>query len=104
MLTHSIWCLLQEVLLQKVSKLESENQDVHGKLQLMLQERAQETEAFQIEIIRHEQHADSLDKQINHLRISLDEKEQLHLQFEEREKQLKEQISGVIYFSITIIF
>ncbi|KAM0936917.1 hypothetical protein DsansV1_C26g0193681 [Dioscorea sansibarensis] len=83
-----------EVLLQKVSTLESENQDVHGKLQLMLQERAQETEAFQIEITRHEQHADSLDKQINHLRISLDEKEQLRSQFEERERKFQEQISG----------
>ncbi|KAJ0975027.1 hypothetical protein J5N97_016992 [Dioscorea zingiberensis] len=49
-----------EVLKQKVAKLESENQDLHGKVHSMKQERAQETEAFQNEITRHEQHADSV--------------------------------------------
>ncbi|KAF9610184.1 hypothetical protein IFM89_020693 [Coptis chinensis] len=78
-------------LLLKISVLESENQDVQDHFQVNLQGKSEEIEALQKEILRQEQLVDSLGKQVNQLQENLEEKEQLHLQYKEREKQLEDE-------------
>ncbi|KAI3996622.1 hypothetical protein MKX01_009454 [Papaver californicum] len=78
-------------LLQKISALESENQDIEGKLQAKLQSKTEEIEVLQKEIVEHEQHVASLETQVSELRGSLKEKEQLHQQYIEKEKLLEDQ-------------
>ncbi|KAI3931424.1 hypothetical protein MKX01_040341 [Papaver californicum] len=78
-------------LLQKISTLESDNQDIQGKLQAKLQSKTEETEGIQKEIVEHEQHVASLETQIRELCGSLEEKEQLHQQYMEKEKLLEDQ-------------
>ncbi|KAF6148740.1 hypothetical protein GIB67_019348 [Kingdonia uniflora] len=81
---------MQELLL-KVSTLESENLDTQDKMQVKLQGKSEEVEALQKEIVRHGEHINLLEKQVSQLHESLEEKEQLHMQFTEREKQLEQQ-------------
>lgn len=65
-------------------------------MQLQLQEKVEETEALHNEIIKHENHAESLGNQISDLRGALDEKDKLIINFKESEKQQAEQHSEVI--------
>ncbi|KAK9096643.1 hypothetical protein Sjap_022140 [Stephania japonica] len=78
-------------LLTKLSSLESENQDIQDKLQVELQGKIEELHVLQKEFANNEQSAESLEKQITLLHANLEEKELLHRQFNEREKQLQEQ-------------
>ncbi|XP_010269266.1 PREDICTED: synaptonemal complex protein 1-like [Nelumbo nucifera] len=78
-------------LLVKISKLESESQLLEENLQEKLQEKAEEMESLQNEIVKHVQHVGLLEKQVGQLQNSLDEKEELHLQHKDREKQLEDQ-------------
>ncbi|OAY67794.1 Synaptonemal complex protein ZEP1 [Ananas comosus] len=82
-------------LLQKISKLESENHDLLNKEKLVLQEKAQEIESLHSEITKRDQRVDALENHVNQLRIDMDEKEQLILSSVEREKHLEEQKSQI---------
>ena len=84
-------------MLQKISKLESEKQDLLDKVQLVLQEQAQATEALQSEITKRNQQVDALGNHVSQLQGVLDEKEHLHKSIGEREKQLEEQNLQVVY-------
>jgi len=87
---------LQQDLSQKISKLESENHNLEEKVESVLQERAEETRSLRDEIIKRDQHAESLENEISNLRNVLNEKEQLHTSFLEREKVLEEQKAEVV--------
>jgi len=62
----------------------------------VLQERAEETRSLRDEIIKRDQHVESLENEISNLRNVLNEKEQLHTSFLEREKVLEEQKAEVV--------
>uniref|UniRef100_A0A1D1XL76 Synaptonemal complex protein 1 n=1 Tax=Anthurium amnicola TaxID=1678845 RepID=A0A1D1XL76_9ARAE len=81
--------------LMKASKLESENQDIKNKMQLMLLEKSEQINNLQNEIAKHKQHIVSLEDQSSEFRRVLDEKDQHNLQFCEREKLLEEQKSEI---------
>ncbi|KAK9930531.1 hypothetical protein M0R45_027568 [Rubus argutus] len=83
---------MQDLLL-KISALETENKDNADKLQAELQKKAEQIDGLLKEGETHEQHVDLMDKQFSQLHITLEEKEQLILQYKEREKNLEEQIT-----------
>ncbi|PWA51978.1 hypothetical protein CTI12_AA457030 [Artemisia annua] len=67
---------------ESIRNLQSE---IHGK--------EEEIDTLRKEIVKHEEHVDSLEKQLSQLHSSLQEKEQVVLEFKEREKQLEDQKS-----------
>ncbi|KAL5705256.1 hypothetical protein ACHQM5_023585 [Ranunculus cassubicifolius] len=75
----------------QISKLETENQELQEQMQAKLQGKSEEAEVLQKEILKHEQLVDSLEKEASQLRDSLEEKEQLHLQYKDRERLLEDQ-------------
>jgi predicted nuclease with TOPRIM domain len=82
---------LQEELIQKTLKLESDNQELLGRVQSVLDEKSTDTESLQHEITKRDLQAETFEKQISELRSFLDEKEQLYISSTEREKSLEEQ-------------
>ncbi|CAK9154261.1 unnamed protein product [Ilex paraguariensis] len=85
---------MQELLL-KLSALENENKDNTENLQAEIQKKNEEIVVLQKEIRMHEQHVEALEKQVSQLGSTLEEKEQLVLQFKDKEKQLKDQKTEV---------
>ena len=83
--------ILQQELLEKILKLESDNQELQGQLQSIMEEKANNAESFQGEISKRDQQVDTLENQINQLRCVLNEKEQLYTCSVEREKTLEDQ-------------
>ncbi|KAA8538084.1 hypothetical protein F0562_027692 [Nyssa sinensis] len=81
---------LQDLLL-KISALESENKDSKEKLEAEIQKKAEEIDILQKEIGKNEQHVDLQEKQVTQLHSILEEKEQLILQYKDREGQLEDQ-------------
>ncbi|XP_058086217.1 synaptonemal complex protein ZEP1-like isoform X2 [Magnolia sinica] len=81
---------MQDLLL-KISTLESENQDMQEKVQVTLEGKAEQIEALEKEIATRDEHVGSLENQVIQLHEILDEKERLHMQFEEKQKLLEEQ-------------
>ncbi|KAJ4839896.1 Synaptonemal complex protein 1 [Turnera subulata] len=79
--------------LQKISLLEIENKDMAEKLQAEIQEKAEEADALRNENEKYGQNVDSLQKQIGQLQSVLEEKEQLLVQYKEREKKLEDRIT-----------
>ncbi|KAM5575712.1 synaptonemal complex protein 2-like [Rosa sericea] len=80
-------------LLLKISALETENKDNTEKLQAEIQKKAEQIDGLLKEGETHEQHVDLMDKQVSQLHSTVEEKEQLIVQYKEREKNLEEQIS-----------
>ncbi|ERN14620.1 synaptonemal complex protein ZEP1 isoform X1 [Amborella trichopoda] len=78
-------------LVLKMSQLESQNLDIKEKAESMLHEKMEEIETLQKEITESGTQVKSLEDQIRNLLQALDEKDQLHLQFLEREKHLEDQ-------------
>ncbi|GMH31388.1 hypothetical protein Nepgr_033231 [Nepenthes gracilis] len=78
-------------ILLKSSLLESQNKEIIDKLQAYAQEKDGEIDVFQKEIEKSKQQLDFLEKKVNQLDGTLEEKEQLILQCRDREKQLKDQ-------------
>ncbi|GAV63567.1 hypothetical protein CFOL_v3_07085, partial [Cephalotus follicularis] len=78
-------------LLSKISALEFENNDNTEKLQAEIQKKEEEIDDLQKEKEKHELRVDSLEKQIVELENILEEKEQLILQYNDREKKLEDQ-------------
>ncbi|KAK9906054.1 hypothetical protein M0R45_000098 [Rubus argutus] len=76
---------MQDLLL-KIVALETENKDNAEKLQAELQKKMKQIDGSLTEGETDEQYVDLMDKQVNHPHISLEEKEQLILQYKEREK------------------
>lgn len=76
--------------LQKISTLESDNSNLETRLQLALQEKSEEASALRDKIMKQDQQTESLEKQINDLQIVLNEKEQLHIRFSNKQKDLEE--------------
>ncbi|KAM1729294.1 hypothetical protein ACFX12_019704 [Malus domestica] len=83
---------MQDLLL-KMSALETENKDNTEKLQAEIQKKDEEIDGLLKEGEKHEEQVDLMDKQFNQLQSTLEEKEQLILEYKEREKNLEEQIS-----------
>lgn len=78
-------------LLVKFSALESEYKDGTEKLHAEIHKKTEEIGLMQEEIGQREQHVDSLEKQVSDLNNMMDEKEQLHLQYKDRERLLEDQ-------------
>jgi ABC-type phosphate transport system auxiliary subunit len=76
-------------LLEKISKLTSDNQELVGRTQSIMDEKSKDAESLQEEIAKRDQQVDTLENQVNQLRAVLDE---VHLYScsVEREKTLKE--------------
>jgi hypothetical protein len=83
--------ILQQELLEKILKLESDNQELQGQLQSIMEEKSNNDESLQGEISKRDQQVDTLENQINQLRCVLNEKEQLYTCSVEREKTLEDQ-------------
>lgn len=79
----------------KITRLESDNQDLQEKMHLTLQGKEVEKEAFQKEKEMHNEQVETLQNQVNQLEGTLEEKEHLHLQCKESVKQLEEQRAEV---------
>ncbi|XP_026402294.1 synaptonemal complex protein 1-like isoform X2 [Papaver somniferum] len=75
---------------QNISTLESESRYIQDKLQVKLQGKSEETEGLQKVIVEHEEHVASLENQVSELRVNLEEKEQLHQHYIEKEKLLED--------------
>ncbi|KAK4742088.1 hypothetical protein SAY87_000089 [Trapa incisa] len=84
---------MTEDLLLKVSTLETQNKDNSEKFLAELQRKIEHIETLQVENQKHKQHEDLLGNKVNHLHSILEEKVQLILQHEERERKLTDQIS-----------
>lgn len=82
---------MQQELLQKILKLESDNQELLGRVQSVLNEKSNDMESLQGEIAKRDQQVETLENQVNQLCSIIDEKEQLHTCAVEREKNLEEQ-------------
>jgi predicted nuclease with TOPRIM domain len=82
---------LQQEMLEKISKLESDYQELVGQMQSIMAEKFRSTESLQGEIAKRDQQVDTLENQVNQLRAVLDEKEQLYSCSVEREKTLEGQ-------------
>jgi predicted nuclease with TOPRIM domain len=82
---------MQEELLQKISKLESNNQEHLGQVHFIMEEKSNNAESLQGEITKRDQQVNTLENKINQLHSVLDEKEQLYLCSVEREKTLEDQ-------------
>ncbi|KAK7301212.1 hypothetical protein RJT34_12073 [Clitoria ternatea] len=80
-------------LLLKVLTLETESKKNTERMQAEILKKSGDIGMLQKERMKLEQHADSLDKQINRLQSVLDEKEQCILQYKEQEKKLEDQIT-----------
>ncbi|XP_020243852.1 synaptonemal complex protein ZEP1-like isoform X2 [Asparagus officinalis] len=78
-------------LLQKISKLETENHNLEDKVQSLSQERDAEAGALRDEIMTKDQEVKSLENEISNLRNVLNDKEQVHASFLDKEKVLEEQ-------------
>ncbi|KAF5196286.1 Synaptonemal complex protein [Thalictrum thalictroides] len=89
--TSSVSETEKQDLMLRISTLESEKQEIQDQLQVTIQGKSEEIEVLQKEIVRHEELVDSLEKQASQLRDTLEEKEQLHLQFIDKEKHLEDQ-------------
>ncbi|XVE55497.1 hypothetical protein DITRI_Ditri03aG0163300 [Diplodiscus trichospermus] len=83
---------MQDLLL-KISRLEMENKDNAEKMQAEIQGKTEEIDTLKKECEKQEVQVDSLEKQIGELQVMLEEKEQLILLYNEREKKLEDQIS-----------
>ncbi|KAG8082174.1 hypothetical protein GUJ93_ZPchr0014g47544 [Zizania palustris] len=81
----------KQELLQKIVKLESDNQELLNRLQSILDEKSNDAEYMQGEIVKRDQQVETLENQVNQLRGIIDEKEQLYTCAAEREKNLEEQ-------------
>ncbi|KAG0525963.1 hypothetical protein BDA96_06G103500 [Sorghum bicolor] len=81
----------KEELLQKISKLESNNQEHLGQVHFIMEEKSNNAESLQGEITKRDQQVNTLENKINQLHSVLDEKEQLYLCSVEREKTLEDQ-------------
>jgi len=93
--TPSFTSILQQDLLLKILALEIENKDNAERLQDEIQRKEEEIDSLRKESEKHEQQLDSLEKQVCQLHSVLEEKEQLIVQYKEREKKLEDQITEV---------
>ncbi|XP_065848227.1 synaptonemal complex protein 2-like [Euphorbia lathyris] len=80
-------------LLLKFSGLEIEKKNVDDKLLEEERKNADNISAWQMEREKHEQQIDSLEKQVAQLCITIEEKEQLLLEYKDREKKLEDKIT-----------
>lgn len=86
---------MQKELLLRLSELESESKAKTEELQADAQRKADENVVLQTDLSKCEEQVSSLEKQISTLDSDLKEKEQLILQYEEREKCLEKKKSEV---------
>ncbi|KAJ9166594.1 hypothetical protein P3X46_021320 [Hevea brasiliensis] len=80
-------------LLLKISTLEMENKDICQKLEAEERKNAEDIASWQKESQKQQQHVDSLEKQIAQLHSILEAKEQLLLQYKNREKKFEDQVT-----------
>ena len=89
---------MQQKFLQKILNLESDNQELLGQVQSIMEEKSNNAESLQGEITKRDQQVNTLENQINQLRSVLDEKEQFYHCSVEREKTLEDQKLQVCVF------
>lgn len=87
--------ILQQELLLKFSSLEMENKENTEKSQAEMQKKEEEINNLQQEREKRKMQIDSLEKQVCELQNILEGKEQLLLQYNDREKKLEDQITEV---------
>ncbi|KAM0045842.1 hypothetical protein Hdeb2414_s0009g00308721 [Helianthus debilis subsp. tardiflorus] len=75
----------------KHSESETENKENIRNLESEIHRTKEETDALKKDILQHEQHVDSLEKQLNELHMLLQEKERGVLESNEREKLLEDE-------------
>ncbi|WCJ44468.1 Myosin heavy chain-related protein [Euphorbia peplus] len=80
-------------LLLKISGLEVEKKNIDDKLLEEERRNVDNTSAWQKEREKHEQDIDLLEKQVAQLCITIEEKDQLLLEYKDREKKLEDKIS-----------
>ncbi|XP_004301313.1 PREDICTED: synaptonemal complex protein 2-like [Fragaria vesca subsp. vesca] len=80
-------------LLIKISALETENKDNAVKLQAEIEKKGEQIDDLLKQGEAREQHVDLMDKQVSQLHSTLEEKEQLIVQYKERGKNPEEQIT-----------
>ncbi|KAK8646852.1 hypothetical protein V6N13_120622 [Hibiscus sabdariffa] len=83
---------MQDLLL-KISALELENKDNTEKMQAEIQGKKEEIDNLEKKLEKHEAEVVSLETQVGQLRVMVEEKEQLILEYKEREMKLENQIS-----------
>ncbi|GKV09331.1 hypothetical protein SLEP1_g20849 [Rubroshorea leprosula] len=80
-------------LLFKISALELEKKDYTEQMLTEIQRKTEEMDSLQKESQKRDLCVDSLEKQVSHVQNILGEKEQLIMQYEQREKRLQDQIT-----------
>ncbi|GLU16191.1 hypothetical protein SLE2022_326360 [Rubroshorea leprosula] len=80
-------------LLLKISALELEKKDYTEQMLTEIQRKTEEMDSLQKESQKRDLCVDSLEKQVSHVQNILGEKEQLIMQYEQREKRLQDQIT-----------
>ncbi|PON61551.1 Synaptonemal complex protein [Parasponia andersonii] len=83
---------MQDLVL-KISALETENKNNIEKLESEMQKKVEEMDVLRREGEKREEHMDSLEKQVEQLHHVIEEKEQLILQYKEREMKLEQQFT-----------
>ena len=96
---HYVSLKMQQDFQLKHSESETATTESIRNLQSEIHGKEEEIDILQKEIVKHEDHVDSLGRQLSELQSSLQEKEQVALEFKEREKQLEDKKSEV-FFSI----
>lgn len=86
---------MQQDLSLKLSASEKESKENSERLQEEILKKSEEIDSLKKEVIKLEQHADFLEKQVGQVNNVLEDKEQLILQYKEREKKLEDQITEV---------
>lgn len=91
-----VFSILQQDLQLKILALENENESNTEQLQGEMQKKVEEIVTLQKEGEKRGEHIESLEKQLEQLRNLLEEKDQLILQYKERQTKLEEQITEVL--------
>lgn len=106
MLNQYVLLKMQQDFQLKHSESETENKEIIKNLQSEIQKKEEEIDNLQKEVVNHEQNEDSQEKQLNQLQSLLQEKEQVVLELKEKEKQIEDQLTEVLflYTSIAVIY
>lgn len=103
MLNQHVLLNMQQDFQLKYSESETENKESIRNLQSEIHKKEEEIDTLKKEIVKHEKQVDLLEKQLNEIRSLLQEKEQIILEFKEREKQLEDQKAEVFSFLFHVV-
>lgn len=90
MTNHYVSLKMHQDFQLKHSESETATTESIRNLQLEIHGKEEEIDTLRKESVKHEEHVDSLEKEVSQLHSSLQEKDQVVLEFKEREKQLED--------------